>query len=186
MLMLTMLAAGGGGSGCVAPQNDSPAFSDGTVMESMKPLPTEPTYTKPDEPSITTLDRSAWPVTEYTVAQRDTVHQPTYRSKQVSLTHASAIQRGEYPTAETAGENVTGNSGGDQALEAVLAPLQAVADVVLMIPRAFVNKPTAPVRGPTVPVDRIPPKPPAVSPVAAPAIPAAEPAPATPAAEPHP
>lgn len=180
--MLTMLA----GAGCVAPQNDSPAFSDGTVLESMKPLPTEPTYTKADEPSITTLDRSAWPATEYSVSQRDTVHQPTYRSKQVSLTHASAVQRGEYPTAETAGENVTGDSGGDQALEAVLAPLQALADVVLMIPRAFVNKPTAPVRGPTVPVERIPPKPAAVSPVATPAVTPAEPAPAAPAAEPHP
>jgi len=165
-------------AGCVAAENDSPALSDGTVLESMAPPPGSPTYTGPDSPSVTSLDRSSWPETGFNVSQRNVVHQPDYRSEPVKLTHASAVQRGEYPTAETAGESITGGSRPQQSLEGVLLPLQAVAEAFLLIPRAIIAPINTPVRGPDSPVERVPPRqtPQAASP-AAPA-PAASPAPA--------
>jgi hypothetical protein len=173
-LLLSSLALGtlGALTGCVTPLNDDPALSDGTPLHSATTAPV-PGAARLDAPSLTTgLDRSGWPQTVYSVPQRDTVHQPIVRSRPVRLARSSAVQRGEYPTEETAGENVTGNSRGAQTLEAVLAPLQTVGDFFLFIPRSFVTPPRTAVRGPLVPVDRVTPLAPT-----APAGPAASPPP---------
>ncbi|MFT3686321.1 MAG: hypothetical protein QM783_15610 [Phycisphaerales bacterium] len=152
LLLATALLAG-----CVSTENDQAVFSTGEPLDPSAITTSAPTYTQPDAPSLTGLDRSHWPRTDVSVPQRDSVHQPTYRSDPVQFAKASAVQRDEYPTDETAGESVTGDSGPAQSLEGIVMPLQAVADMFLMIPRAIFHSPIAPVRGPMIPVDRMPP-----------------------------
>lgn len=143
------------GGGCVSPRNDDHTLSDGTQLIIEPVVSLAPGTGQADAPSITGLDRSHWPETTYSVPQRNVVHQPTYRSRPVSIARASAVQRGEYPAIETAGESISKGSLGIQAIEAVLAPMQAMVDVVLMVPRAVLKPPTMPVRGPNVPVHRV-------------------------------
>lgn len=156
--LLLATTAGALCTGCihVSTANDQAIHSDGAVMPSALPPSDTPTYTTPDAPSLTGLDRSAWPVTFFTVAQRDVEHQTLYRSRPISYTHTSAVQRGEYPTAENAGEDVTNGSRQDQALEGLVAPINAAGEVVMLIPRAIMARPTTPARGPTSPVERVP------------------------------
>ncbi|MDP1660984.1 MAG: hypothetical protein Q8L55_03630 [Phycisphaerales bacterium] len=143
------------GAGCVTPRNDDHALSDGTPLIHNPVVSGSVAVGQADAPSLSGLDRSHWPQTHYSVPQRDVVHQPVYRSRPVSLTSRSAIQRGEYPVPETAAESISDGTRAIQAIEAVLAPLQAMGELVLMVPRAVLMPPMAPARGPTVPVHRV-------------------------------
>ncbi len=143
------------GTGCVTPRNDDQTLSDGTPLVHDPVLSGSAAISQPDEPSLSGLDRSHWPQTSYSVPPRDVVHQPVYRSRPILLASRSAIQRGEYPTPENASESISDGTRATQALEAVLAPLQAMADVVLMVPRVVLLPPTSPARGPTVPSQRV-------------------------------
>ncbi|HYD01159.1 MAG TPA: hypothetical protein VEB22_08030 [Phycisphaerales bacterium] len=179
LLTLTLAAV----AGCVAARNDDPALADGTRLNTTLPQPAEPTYFEPDVPSLAGLDRSAWPQTVFSVPQREVTHQPTYRTRPVALAKRTAVQRGEYPSEETAGESISDGSRGKQALEGLLAPLHALGDLVMVIPRAVTNHPLTPVRGPLAPVHRVPPSqptPPAAATTAPPPPPANAPPPVDP------
>ncbi len=162
---------------CVS--DDNPALSDGTRLSTTVAPSDTPTYAQPDAPSVTGLSRDQWALTNFSVPQREVLHKPTYRSRPVALTDSNAIQRDEFPTAENAGA-FSLDSQGDQRVEALLAPMYALADILLLVPRAIMMPPTTPVRGPTIPVDRVPaPAPAPVTVPVTPAPPAPDPAPAT-------
>lgn len=153
-LALTVVFAG---AGCVSTANDQPVSSSGELLGAARPVPEPPTYTVPDAPSLSGLSRAHWERTDFIVSPREVEHFPTYRSEPALLARASDVQRGEYPTAPTAGQSVTGDSYNVQALEAVLMPLQAVADLALLLPRLVFTPPNSPVAGPLAPIDRVPP-----------------------------
>lgn len=150
LLLLLPLAA------CVSVTNDDPTLSDGTRLATTLPPIENPAAMQADPPSVTGLSRENWAQTTFSVPQREVTHQPIYRSRPVSLTSETAYQRGDYPTPETAGQ-FPHDSEGAQRAEAALEPLLSFADLFLMIPRAVMLPPLSPVRGPTVPVDRVPP-----------------------------
>lgn len=160
-------------AGCVSTANDQANHSDGSTITAAIPVSDSPTYTTPDAPSVTGLSRQAWPQTVFNVPQREVENQQQYRSKPLSYTKSSAVQRQEFPTPETAGEDVTNGSRSDQALEALVSPFYAIGELIMMIPRAIIAPPATPARTPTEPVERFP-IPPVVQPL--PAAPASAPA----------
>ncbi|MEQ8770996.1 MAG: hypothetical protein RIB60_10870 [Phycisphaerales bacterium] len=75
-------------------------------------------------------DRADWPARVFLVPVDGTVHGPV-RHGSVSLTADTHRQQGLYPTVESA-LDLEGDTGGAQALEGVLAPFAATAELALM------------------------------------------------------
>ncbi|MCU0689042.1 MAG: hypothetical protein MUE97_04795 [Phycisphaerales bacterium] len=92
------------------------------------------------------LSRDHWPTTWVLVPAQDVITQPTYVSG-IDSPGVTASQRGEFPTAASAADASTSNESRlAQAEQGVLAPAYALADAVMIIPRAIMQSPTSPVR----------------------------------------
>lgn len=116
-------------AGCTRPLNDRPTLG-GRL--------TTATFAE-DQPAIDLaspagLDRAAWPGHVFLVPVDATVHGPVWHGD-VRLTDTTARQQGLMPTPESALE-LEGGTGGAQALEGLLAPLGALADIALIPVRA--------------------------------------------------
>jgi len=138
---------------CVTPENDRTTVGHGPAAykpEAITPDSGRAGNTTPgiepqartprsSEPTLAGLDRSNWERTTLMVPVDGTAHRPTYVQRIIG-TNSSARQRREYPTAESALE-MTQGSGHDQSIEAPLQHAQAAYDLVLGLPRMFLQLP---------------------------------------------
>lgn len=105
-----------------------------------------PSDVRPDDASsLTSLDRSGWSKTVILVPVHGIAHGPTYTTEHLS-TKATARQRGEPPTALTALE-LEGDTCWTQVADAAEAPFVSMWDLLLLLPRAVVERPWTEVRG---------------------------------------
>jgi len=142
----------GGLIGCAASENDrlelgvardaglAPvhAFAPPDVPSSPEGLPNS-RFVARDAPSVISMDRSNWTPTPVLVPASQVAAFPDYTTA-FSLTHDTARQRREYPTAEQALE-LGYDTQGVQILEGILAPFAAGLDVALFPIRAVVAPP---------------------------------------------
>jgi hypothetical protein len=87
-----------------------------------------------DKKSVDGFERE-WFATNFDVGAGEVEHGPTYVSESWLLPEGSPASRLEYPTVDTVSDNTSGYSGPDEVLRAILAPIQATADGVMMVPR---------------------------------------------------
>lgn len=103
---------------------------------------------KPDEPSVSGLDRSSWASYTVVVEREPVRHYPIYRSDP-AYTSALARQRGDFPTIETALDTTNPDALRQQAAEGVAFQLWAALDIPLMVPRFFIQPPMKLTTSPT-------------------------------------
>jgi hypothetical protein len=136
-------------AGCVTTANDRLTEGHGPAAYQPEALTREsgragrldppPPVAKSSPASLAGLDRSNWTPTPVVTPVDGVAHHPLY-TQHLILTDATARQRREYPTAETALE-LTQGSGEAQAWEAPRQHLEAFRDLLLGLPRLFWQAP---------------------------------------------
>ncbi|MFN0011152.1 MAG: hypothetical protein ACKVS8_05845 [Phycisphaerales bacterium] len=133
--------------GCFAPQNNSNALGDSATLPALTPdTPTGIRTARvgsPDPPSLAanSFSRDHWAVARFSVPLDSAAHQPTYTPLTLSSTDTLARQRSEYPTADSAMDLSTRDSGGQEIIEGFAAPMWAAFDLGLMPVRALLASP---------------------------------------------
>ncbi|MCA3005732.1 MAG: hypothetical protein LW650_05200 [Planctomycetaceae bacterium] len=103
-----------------------------------------------DQPSISSLERTNWPMVRFLVPVDGTQHQPTYASGP-SYDRSTHRARGEFPTVDTAAVAHPNDAGREaQIWEAMAWPFWAGLDVALLLPRMLYTAPGSTVRSPLV------------------------------------
>lgn len=161
-----LLAAAMAGA-CVAPADNRTGVGDWqpealTATEQTAYAKIDPN--KPDQPSLTGVDRNNWSERTMVIGDEPVLTYPTYRSNP-SYTSATARQRGEYPTALSALETTNDQSLSQQTAEGFAFPFWGALDIPAMIPRVFITPPGKLVQSP---VSAAPRAPQATAPVAQP------------------
>jgi hypothetical protein len=131
---------------------------------SQAPVRSEPESKTPPAPSVVAIDRNNWDVLRVEVPNDRVAHQPIYTNS-LYANNDVARNRGLYPTASSANQLKATSSEDAQILEAAEAPFAAAADIILFIPRAFMDAPWDPVRTGFQPYRRAPNPRASVSPV---------------------
>jgi len=106
-------------------------------------------------PSVIALDRANWEVLRVPVPNALSAHQPIY-TRDILENDTVDRNRGRYPTPASAHQISHPSSGDRQILEAFEAPVAALADIVLFLPRAVVTPPWATTRTGLEPYERGP------------------------------
>lgn len=156
---ITIAGAGALLTGCQG-LNRSPQPGPHVLMDTLRP--TADFYERVDKPlehsgaSLAGLSRDNWADTTFYVPVSGIEHKPTYTTDKPRRTDSTARQRGEYPSQRTVVEGSTEDSSGDQAVEALLAPVRAGFDIVMMIPKMVVTPPDRTVSSPRVGYERRP------------------------------
>lgn len=157
--ILGLLLVFTGAAGCVrvSDSNSSPVLIG--MNETRSAAASKPDPAGDTQPSITGLSRAHWPEYTYVIGSPEVEHQPLYRSSWALMADASPLQRGEYPSIENADAAPSGRGSREQRYEALLLPVQGLADVLFMPVRAWEQSPITPIRGHVPPVQRTPRKP---------------------------
>ncbi len=154
------LAGVGGASGCANP-NDEISIGDRVYIEALTPdhaaKPFGQLTDTGDAPSLKadSLDRDHWSVRAVLVPINGTTHQPTYATGP-SYARATARQRGEFPTIESALDLGTRESQWSEVFEGLAWPFWAGADLALMPARMVMQPPWDDAMSPPGPRDRAP------------------------------
>ena len=151
LVLLAGLSAGACVS--VADRTDDALVGGRVPLSAFKPVDTTPQPGGPvlpfppaPETKTTKLDRSNWPTTYFFVPGQEIVHQPTYVGH-LPAPATTPRQRGEFPTIEDAGDVSTSDpSRQAQAKQGLIAPVYALGDALLLIPRAVITPPDTQVR----------------------------------------
>lgn len=116
----------------------------------------EPPFAPPKpEPSVVSVSRENWEVLAYPIPSDRVEHQPIYTWNPHETTEP-ARNVGKFPTALSALELSAPTSEDMQILEAVEAPLVALSDIVLFLPRAVFDRPWQTTRTGLMPYRRAP------------------------------
>lgn len=97
------------------------------------------------ERSVVSLSRDNWEIMPLSVPTDRLEHQPIYHRSQVQNDEL-ARNRGQYPTARTANDTISPSTADSEFLEMFTAPLYAIGDIVLFLPRAWETPPWATTR----------------------------------------
>lgn len=138
-------------AGCVDSNNRTVIGrgAEGVVLESF----TAPEFHDPkggpswgdDHPSLIGLDRDHWAKREFLVPVDGTRHRPTY-AMPVHYTDATPRQRREYPTLLSSlsldGSDAEGDADDDRITEALVGPLDALWELILIPLRLIVEPQT--------------------------------------------
>lgn len=151
LVLLAGLSAGACVS--VADRTDDALVGGRVPLSAFKPVDTTPQPGGPvlpfppaPETKTTKLDRSNWPTTYFFVPGQEIVHQPTYVGH-LPAPATTPRQRGEFPTIEDAGDVSSSDpSRQAQAKQGLIAPVYALGDALLLIPRAVITPPDTQVR----------------------------------------
>jgi hypothetical protein len=133
-------------AGCTKQQNDRILVGRGTMLEAFAQAPGAAAETgepalREQVPTLRGLDRGNWEPTLVLMPVDGTAHGPLY-AKQWRLANQTARQRQEFPTALSALEQA-GGSETQQQMEALVNPLLAASDVVLLPVRVILQAPWA-------------------------------------------
>lgn len=120
---------------CVTEENDDPAIAGKIRLEALTPAPVNESLAPVDRPH-TVAERDQWEPILVLVPPDSVAHHPLYRTR-FGEADTNRRERGEYPTPLSSLDLTTRSSERDQQREALLAPLVAAGDVLLMIPRAI-------------------------------------------------
>jgi hypothetical protein len=135
-----------GAGGCVAVDNDSHKIGGIVAIEAVSAPPAAGMAAVPsDGPSLTGADRNNWQRTPYMVPVSSIHHWPQYRFAGPLLNRTDR-QRGISPSATDALELSRTNY--EQVTEAVGAPVLAIAEAMLIVPRMFIDPPWVAVTSP--------------------------------------
>lgn len=105
-----------------------------------------------EDATLNGLSRDNWPTTWVLVPASEVVHQQTFVTELAPLTQSPA-QRGEYPTLSNSGQYVSSRASKiDQAEQGVVAPLVAIADAAMIVPRVVAQAVMPPHTTPTTPI----------------------------------
>lgn len=127
-------------AGC-AVQSEGPLISPPLSALSAE---TEVRPTRSSEPSLTEgFDRRDWPTTVIEVPSASVAHQPTYVTNPVTASEAPRTPEAALATADASSDDVTGH-----VAELVIAPTEAVIDLVIAPVRMVLTPPWATVYGP--------------------------------------
>lgn len=142
-------------TGCAAVQNDRLTLSDVAAVREGDGTQDAPAVEWSPR-SIDGMDRSSWTLATVAVPADATLHPPAYQPHR-QLVDATARQRGEFPSAESAFELREG-SGMAQLREAFLMPVLGLWDAVMIVPRMFIDHPWDAVGSPGTEYQRWSPK----------------------------
>lgn len=120
-----------------AESNSRNRIGDDVTIRTFQPasqvLSSEDTQRADDPPSLTSLDRSGWEPTVYSLPVDGTQHRPTYRVQFPNGPSTLKRQRGEYPTTSSALELDGGSTwSSDRFFESILEPIHASLELVRM------------------------------------------------------
>jgi hypothetical protein len=161
---------------CAGPLNNEPGignagrawghsvYTPSTIAEGLPPAPAEgleatinqqaaPVYSASGpvaaataEPSLTTLDRDNWGTTAIPVPNDFPAHQPRFARNYID-TSTDPRAKGKFPDERTALGTATTRHNNQQFVEALVAPVVAGQNVVMMIPRMIMeSRPMQPTR----------------------------------------
>jgi hypothetical protein len=104
-----------------------------------------------DQRSVFGLSRRNWPETVFVVPQGDTRHDATYTEVR-AMTREIGVRGGRFPTVDSADALPDPRRQRELQVEGLLAPVLAVYDGVMLVPRAVLERPgqwasTTPLRG---------------------------------------
>lgn len=120
-----------------AESNSRNRLGDDVTLQAFRPasqvLSSEDTQRADDPPSLTSLDRSAWEPSVYSLPVDATQHRPTYRVQFPNGPSTLKRQRGEYPTTSSALELDGGSTWSrDRFFESILEPIHASLELARM------------------------------------------------------
>ena len=120
-----------------AESNTRNRLGDDVTLQAFRPasqvLSSEDTQRADDPPSLTSLDRSAWEPSVYSLPVDGTQHRPTYRVQFPNGPSTLKRQRGEYPTTSSALELDGGSTWSrDRFFESILEPIHASLELARM------------------------------------------------------
>lgn len=147
---LVAIAAALSATGCARHLNERPTLGNAVHTATFRADPTGgPTTTPPQRTSEHTsnLNRSGWPGHVFLVPVDGTVHGPV-RHRDLSFTKTTRRQEGLFPTVESA-LDLDGDTGHPQALEGMLAPFAAAAELAWMPISLVLEPPAKNVQSPT-------------------------------------
>lgn len=124
-------------SGCAAIDNDRLSVGGANLAPSIQRDGAPAALQPAAGPSITSVDRAEWQPVSAVIPVDQTAHRALYTRLQPRYARATARQRGEYPTPESAFD--LGGDAGQQAWEALAGPARAGVDVALLLPRMAIT-----------------------------------------------
>lgn len=138
------------GGGVFTPPSLSRSFNTPAELDDDRP---DPTALPPK--SVWAVDRDNWPIVTLPVPNSMPVHNPIY-TRNPHHPSDSYRSRGRYPTAMSVFDNAAEVGYDEQVQEAVEAPLAALADIVMFLPRSVWTPPFSEVRTAYEPYRRAP------------------------------
>lgn len=143
-----------------AESNSRNRLGDSVTIQAFQPasrvLSSEDTQRADDPPSLTSLDRSAWEPTVYSIPVDATHHRPNYRTNFQSGPNKLKRQRAEYPTTASALELDAGSTwSGDRFFESILEPIHASLELVAMPVAMAIHQPWRMAWSPTGSYERV-------------------------------
>jgi hypothetical protein len=130
-------------SGCAHVDNDRLVVSNIAALDTDGGAPFDPEM---PYRQTTTFGRHNWTPVRYVVANDTTIHGPTYAPLR-DPAEATERQRAAYPTLDGAFD-FTGGSEPLQIRQGFTEPILTLVDVILIIPRAIVQRPLSNVESP--------------------------------------